>query len=114
MPTHDDETGHEWGTQIGGFMTGPPAGGAGCWGGAGEAAGHYGAGSGAGPQSRVGDARCEQAEELWAAAPAGRGESRAWGGADRGADGGEVRDADYVLSCWRASVVPHSRAEKSA
>jgi hypothetical protein len=25
-----------------------------------------------------------------------------------------VRDADYVLSCWRASVVPHSRAEKSA
>jgi len=25
MPTHDDETGHEWGTQIGGVMNGPPA-----------------------------------------------------------------------------------------
>ncbi len=66
-------------------------------GGAEEAAEHTGAGRGAGPQSRVGDVRCEQAEELWAAAPAGRGESRAWGCADRGADGGEVRDADYVL-----------------
>jgi hypothetical protein len=47
-------------------------------------------------------------------APGGRSKSGAWGRADRGADGGEVRDTDYVLIRWRASVVPHSRAEKSA
>jgi hypothetical protein len=62
-----------------------------------ETAEYFSTGRRTGPQSRLGDQGCEQAQEAWPAAPARRGQSRTWGGADRRARRAEVRDAHRLI-----------------
>src|ERR1700678_2192326 len=63
-----------------------------------EAAEYFSAGRGIGPQPWLGDQECEQAQEAWPAAAAGRGQSRTWGGSDRRAGGQKVRDAHRFIA----------------